>query len=344
MSCESWESNASYDVIPMLAPDDHMNPVALYLGDNMEQYITHPYASPLFGDFRGLPPLLIQAGDAEVLRDEITLLAHKATLAGVQVRHELYEDAVSRTNDIYSSSHSIFSLQIHIFHLYPFLEASTRAFVSMREFVWNFLPQTQSGGPRTLDVKAEKVLENEIECESTRMVRGDGVETTSGLRGLRKTLSVPSFGDLSSSDTDDDTSKRGDGRLFSSWRRRNWSIAPFQDSDSSSSSDSEEETSPVTHNRRRSGTLPSSMSGFNKIRSSTSIHIPDIPPSRPLHKRTSSFVATSSHRPSFVHSIPPSPSIRRSRANSYADLQQLVQDWSSTGPANETIMYSRRPQ
>lgn len=95
MSCESWDSNEPYDIIPMPAPDDHLNPVALYLGDNMEQYMTHPYASPLFGDFTGLPPLLIQAGDSEVLRDEITLLAHKASLAGVEVRHELYQDAVS---------------------------------------------------------------------------------------------------------------------------------------------------------------------------------------------------------------------------------------------------------
>jgi hypothetical protein len=95
MSCESWDSNAPYDVVPFPTADNHMNPIALYLGENIEMYLTHPYASPLFGDFKDLPPLLIQAGDAEVLRDEIILLAHKATLAGVQVRHELYEDAVS---------------------------------------------------------------------------------------------------------------------------------------------------------------------------------------------------------------------------------------------------------
>ena len=94
MSCESWDSNAKYDVVPMPQPGDHLNPVACYLGEHMEKYLTHPYASPLFGDFKDLPPLLIQAGDSEVLRDEITLLAHKATLAGVTVRHELYEDAV----------------------------------------------------------------------------------------------------------------------------------------------------------------------------------------------------------------------------------------------------------
>jgi len=106
MSCESWDSNAPYDVVPFPTADNHMNPIALYLGEHTERYLTHPYASPLFGDFKGLPPLLVQAGDCEVLRDEITLLAHKATLAGVQVMHELYEDAVSRVS---RSSH-VFSL------------------------------------------------------------------------------------------------------------------------------------------------------------------------------------------------------------------------------------------
>lgn len=94
MSCDSWDSNAPFDVVPVPAPDDHLNPVGLYLGEDMEKYLTHPYASPLFGDFKGLPPMLIQAGDSEVLRDEITLLAHKATLAGVHVQYELYEDCV----------------------------------------------------------------------------------------------------------------------------------------------------------------------------------------------------------------------------------------------------------
>ena len=95
MSCDSWESNAQYDIVPMPMPGDHLNPIACYLGEHMEKYLTHPYASPLFGDLKGLPPMLIQAGEVEVLRDEITLLAHKASLAGVEVRHELYEDAVS---------------------------------------------------------------------------------------------------------------------------------------------------------------------------------------------------------------------------------------------------------
>ena len=100
MSCDSWDSNSEFDVVPRPQPDQ-LNPIFCYLGEEgMDKYLTHPYASPLFGDFKGLPPMLIQAGDAEVLRDEITLLAHKATLAGVQVRHELYEDAVCERNSL----------------------------------------------------------------------------------------------------------------------------------------------------------------------------------------------------------------------------------------------------
>lgn len=95
LSCESWDTNAGYDIIPTPGPNAHLHPVVMYLGDGLEQYITHPYASPLFGKFYGLPPMLIQCGDAEVLHDEIVLLSHKASLAGVQVQLETYEDAVS---------------------------------------------------------------------------------------------------------------------------------------------------------------------------------------------------------------------------------------------------------
>lgn len=73
--------------------------------------------SALFGDMKGLPPLLIQCGDAELLRDEVTLLAHKASLAGVAVRHELYEDCV------------------HVFQAFLFLDASRKALQSARHFV-----------------------------------------------------------------------------------------------------------------------------------------------------------------------------------------------------------------
>ncbi|POW13315.1 hypothetical protein PSTT_03824, partial [Puccinia striiformis] len=120
MSCDSWETNHPYDFLPMPKADDPLNPVKCYLGEEgIKKWITHPYVSPLFGDMHGLPPLLIQAGDAEVLRDEITLLAHKASLHGVKI----YEDCV------------------HVFQAFLFLESSTKALQSMRHYIRHVLPK-----------------------------------------------------------------------------------------------------------------------------------------------------------------------------------------------------------
>ncbi len=51
----------------------------------------HPYASPVFGDWNGLPPLLIQAGSIEVLEDDARNLAAAAQAAGVEVRLKIFD-------------------------------------------------------------------------------------------------------------------------------------------------------------------------------------------------------------------------------------------------------------
>ncbi|EPQ25653.1 uncharacterized protein PFL1_06790 [Pseudozyma flocculosa PF-1] len=150
MSCDSWETNSEFDYLPMPISGDHMNPVSAYLGDNIDKYLTHPYASPLFGDLHGLPPLLIQCGDAEVLRDEVTLLAHKASLSGVAVRHELYEDCV------------------HVFQAFLFLDASRKALQSARHFVRTALDkrgrkkaaEVSEGARRGLDREMRQNMED----------------------------------------------------------------------------------------------------------------------------------------------------------------------------------------
>ncbi|MBP1761170.1 MAG: alpha/beta hydrolase fold-3 domain protein [Firmicutes bacterium] len=50
----------------------------------------HPYTSPLFGDLAGLPPLIIQVGNDETLRDDSVRFAEKASLAGVDVRCKVW--------------------------------------------------------------------------------------------------------------------------------------------------------------------------------------------------------------------------------------------------------------
>ncbi len=53
-----------------------------------------PLASPLHGDLRGLPPLLIQVGTAEILEDDAARFADKAQAAGVPVRLERWPDMI----------------------------------------------------------------------------------------------------------------------------------------------------------------------------------------------------------------------------------------------------------
>ncbi len=49
--------------------------------------------SPLYGDLRGLPPLLVAVGTDEVLLDDARRFAEAADAAGVSVRLDTYEDA-----------------------------------------------------------------------------------------------------------------------------------------------------------------------------------------------------------------------------------------------------------
>jgi epsilon-lactone hydrolase len=51
-----------------------------------------PLASPLYADLSGLPPLLIQVGDTEILLDDSRRLSEKAQQAGVDVTLQIWPD------------------------------------------------------------------------------------------------------------------------------------------------------------------------------------------------------------------------------------------------------------
>jgi acetyl esterase/lipase len=55
---------------------------------------TQPLASPLYADLRGLPPLLMQVGDAEVLLDDTLRVAEKAQAAGIDVTVDVYPEMI----------------------------------------------------------------------------------------------------------------------------------------------------------------------------------------------------------------------------------------------------------
>ena len=51
---------------------------------------THPLVSPYYADLSGLPPLLIHAGDREILRDDSIRLAERARASGVVVELRIW--------------------------------------------------------------------------------------------------------------------------------------------------------------------------------------------------------------------------------------------------------------
>ena len=69
------------------------------LGPMAKNYIgaqdpKHPLASPIHADYRSLPPLLIQVGDAETLLDDSTRVAARAKKDGVNVELEVWDDMI----------------------------------------------------------------------------------------------------------------------------------------------------------------------------------------------------------------------------------------------------------
>lgn len=71
----------------MLVPDALTYWAKLYYGNENPE---NPYISPTFGDFHGLPPLLIEVGGNEILLDDSLVVAQKAKQQGVEVTATVY--------------------------------------------------------------------------------------------------------------------------------------------------------------------------------------------------------------------------------------------------------------
>jgi len=80
-----------------------------------------PLASPIHGDLRGLPPLLLQVGSVETLLDDSLSLARVAGLADVHVDLQIWPEMV------------------HVWHLFhPMLAAGRRAIAAGGAFVRSY--------------------------------------------------------------------------------------------------------------------------------------------------------------------------------------------------------------
>jgi len=110
----SLDSRASVD--PIINPAVLPALIPVYLGKDTDP--TNPYASPLFGDYRGMPPILLQVGDSEVLLDDSKRLAKHADKQGCDVTVEVWDGMP------------------HVFQGFaPFLPQATEAIAKIEKFI-----------------------------------------------------------------------------------------------------------------------------------------------------------------------------------------------------------------
>jgi epsilon-lactone hydrolase len=109
----SFRSNDGRD--PMFRGDVFARIAPLYLGTASA---THPYASPVYADLRGLPPLFMLVGSTETLLDDTLRVADRARAAGVSVECEVARG------------------QPHVWPIYaPFMPEARRALDDTARFV-----------------------------------------------------------------------------------------------------------------------------------------------------------------------------------------------------------------
>jgi acetyl esterase/lipase len=91
LRCTTKSMRTRADVDPICRSGKLRHMADLYLGGADP---ATPLASPALADFTGLPPLLLQVGDAEVLLDDSIAVERRARAAGVDVELEVWDDMV----------------------------------------------------------------------------------------------------------------------------------------------------------------------------------------------------------------------------------------------------------
>jgi epsilon-lactone hydrolase len=85
---ESMTTRAAAD--PMVGREGLGQMSGSYAAGNLR----HPHAAPLYAEMAGLPPLLMQVGDAEVLLDDTTRVVERVRAAGGRVEVEIYPEMI----------------------------------------------------------------------------------------------------------------------------------------------------------------------------------------------------------------------------------------------------------
>ncbi len=111
---KSLKANKNRD--PDIIESDLQMLASIYTGSPRKR--KDPYVSPILGDFSGLPPLLVDAGELEILLDDSSRLVQNAEKAGVEIFFKEWKD------------------MNHVFHnLFTHIPESNQAFKRVAEFI-----------------------------------------------------------------------------------------------------------------------------------------------------------------------------------------------------------------
>lgn len=89
LTCQSESHTTKADVESMLNTPTLKEWSAAYTGKDSPQ---NPLISPVYAEFSGFPPLLIQVGSDEILLDDSLRVAERASAAGVDVQLKIWND------------------------------------------------------------------------------------------------------------------------------------------------------------------------------------------------------------------------------------------------------------
>lgn len=127
------------DYLPGPPRHNHkFNPISFYCSgkDKMKTMARHPYISPLWGSLEGLPPMLIQCGEAERLRDECMLFTYKAGgCFGTSNKLPFQLESTLKRGQKSHVELDMYPGMVHVFQAFPFLLESSMALQRMLEFM-----------------------------------------------------------------------------------------------------------------------------------------------------------------------------------------------------------------
>lgn len=86
----SSDSHVTKDAVDPVLSTQWLGDSALAYARGETHQLGNPYISPMYGDFRELPPLLIQVGEQEILFDDAIKVTDLAHAAGVNVKTTIW--------------------------------------------------------------------------------------------------------------------------------------------------------------------------------------------------------------------------------------------------------------